>query len=136
MVSCSSKCSWSSAKLSPAGSASPLPEQLLMPGGYGPSGQPEGVVKAAGASLVVGDCAVPAKASERTKAATTSQGLWWGKCMRDIPVLLAGRKPKRWFVSTKAMLRKRRWSWQTKFAYPENWQPLFKDWVDFSPESA
>jgi len=22
--------------------------------------------------------------------------------MRDIPVLLAGRKPKRWFVSTKA----------------------------------
>src|SRR5438067_10145425 len=102
MVSCSSKCSWSSAKLSPVGSASPLPEQLLMPGGYGPSGQPEGVVKAAGASLVVGDCAVPAKASERTKAATTSQGLWWGKCIRDIPVLLAGRKPKRWFVSTKA----------------------------------
>src|SRR5437868_1314906 len=52
--------------------------------------------------MVVGDCAVPAKASERTKAATTRQGLWWGKCMRDIPVLLAGRKPKRWFVSTKA----------------------------------
>src|SRR5437899_4292448 len=73
-----------------------------MAGGYGPSGQPEGVVKPAGASLVVGDCAVPAKASESTKAATTSQGLWWGKCMRDIPGLLAGRKPKRWFVSTKA----------------------------------
>src|SRR5947208_11693534 len=34
------------------------------------------------------------------------------------------------------MLRKRRWSWQTKFAYPENWKPLFKNWVDFSPESA
>src|SRR5207248_3848636 len=101
MVSCSSKCSWSSAKLSPAGSASPLPEQLLMPGGYGPSGQPEGVVKPAGASLVVGDCAVPAKASESTKAATTSQGLWWGKCMWYIPVLLAWRKPKRWFCSTK-----------------------------------
>src|SRR5437667_385352 len=75
---------------------------VSLPGGYGPSGQAEGGVKAAGGSVVVGDCAGPAKASERTKAATTSQGLWWGKCMRDIPVLLAGRKPKRWFVSTKA----------------------------------
>jgi len=34
------------------------------------------------------------------------------------------------------MLRKRRWSWQTKFAYPENWKLLIQNWVDFSPESA